>query len=239
MTAVTERVDTRKETSGPRVLLGGFVFFILAAVVVTVLYRTVPQGNAGDSPVDALVVLGTPAGLHGEVTPMQIWRVDEAVQEFRLGRAPRIVFAGGPTANRFVEAEVMATYARTLGVPDRAIFEERQSHTTLQNIANTTGLLRAHHWNSVEVISSRQHLARASVLLNKTGLSWRVHAAPTPGWNRTQIDIAYVEEAFGTAMMRVFGRHAEAVLHALASTQHGVAWCLRWVTYKFEALLGK
>src|SRR5579875_2420040 len=94
-----ERAETVKPSASRRVLVFGFTVLLLGAAAVALLYRTVPKGDAGDGPVDALVVLGTPAGLHGEINPMQVWRVDEAVREFRAGRAPRILFAGGAAGN--------------------------------------------------------------------------------------------------------------------------------------------
>jgi uncharacterized SAM-binding protein YcdF (DUF218 family) len=222
-----------------RVLLGGLSVLLLGSAMVAVLYLTVPKGNEGTGPVDALLVLGTPAGLHGEINPMQVWRVDEAVREYRRGVAPRILFAGGAAANKYVEADVMAGLAEQQGVPASAILRERRSHTTLENIFNSAEILRAHGWNSVEVVSSRQHLPRAAVLLEKTGLQWRVHAAPTPGWPRGQVASAWVEEAVGTAALRVFGRRSEPVLHALALLQHRIAWCVRWVVYRVEGRLAE
>ena len=114
MTAVAERVErveTPRRRVAPRAVLGGLSLLVLGAGTMATLYRNVPKGTAGDGPVDALVVLGTPAGLHGELTPMQIWRVNESVREFQRGRASHIVYTGGTTANRFVEAEVMTAYA--------------------------------------------------------------------------------------------------------------------------------
>ena len=235
MPVMVERVTARPRTRR-RVVLA---LLVAGAVAVWALYVTVPTGNEGDEPVDALVVLGTPAGFHGEMNPMQIWRVDEVVREWRAGRAPRIVFTGGASANRFVEAEVMARYARTLGVPDGAILEERRSRTTLENIQNGAAIVRAHGWTSVEVVSSRQHLARAAVMLERTGLRWRVHAAPTPGWPRDLVLISWVEEAVGTAGFRVFGPHAEPVLHVLAVVQQAIGWGVRSVYDKVEGWLGR
>ena len=168
---------------------------------------------------------------------MQRWRVDEAVREFRARRAPRIVFSGGPTSHGFTEAAVMARYARQQGGPAAAILLEGHSYTTLQNIAYSARLLQAHGWYSVEVISTPEHLPRAAVLLDKTGLSWRVRAAPTPGRSRIETSIAYGEEAFGTATMRVFGTAAEPVLHRLARSQYGVAYGVRWVAYRVKGWL--
>ncbi len=231
---VAERVAARRR---PRFVAG--MVACAGAAVVTSLYLTVPKGNEGTGPVDALVVLGTPANRHGHLTEMQGWRVDEALREFRAGKAPRIVFSGGPAANQFVEADVMAAYAQTQGIPSAAIFEERDSKTTIQNVANTSRLLEANGWHSVEVISTGEHLPRAAVLLEKTGLAWRVQAAPTPGRRRLATVGAYAEEAFGTAVLRVFGTRAEPVLHALAMTQHRITWCGRWVVYRVEDLLGR
>ena len=240
MTAVMEQVAVRQTVRRrPRWVLAGAGMLLMGAAFVYVLYVTVPKGNVGHGPVDALVVLGTPAGLHGELNPMQIWRVNEAIREYRAGRAPRVLFTGGPTANRFVEAEVMAAYARGQGLPSEVILTEDRSHTTMQNIANANEILRAHGWTSVEVISSAQHLPRAAVLLEKTGLRWRVHAAPTPGWSWDQIDSAYVDEAFGTAVLRIFGKRAEPVLHALAVMQAGTAWTVRWIVYRWEAWISR
>ena len=239
MTPVLERVEARRAAlRGRATLLAGAGCLLIAAAVVFGLYVTVPKGNEGSGPVDALLVLGTPTGFRGEINPMQIWRVDEAVREFRAGRAPRIVFAGGAAANRFVESDVMAQLAIDRGVPAEAIFRERRSHTTVENIFNSAALLQSHGWHSVEVISSRQHLPRAAVLLERTGLQWRVHAAPTPGWPETQVAVAWVEEAVGTAVLRVFGTRAEPVLHLLAVVQQRVAWAFRTVLYKIEGWLG-
>src|SRR5579875_3083854 len=129
--------------------------------------------------------------------------------------------------------------AERRGIPAGAILRERRSHTTLENIFNSAEILRAHGWNSVEVVSSRQHLPRAAVLLEKTGLQWRVHAAPTPGWPRGQVVTAWVEEAIGTAALRVFGRRSEPVLHALALLQHRALWCVRWVIYGVEGWMSR
>ena len=239
MMAVMETVERKRAVPRRRGLVPvGVGCLLVTAAVVFGLYVTVPKGNEGSGPVDALLVLGTPTGFQGEINPMQIWRVDEAVREFRAGRAPRMVFAGGAAANRFVESDVMAKLAMDRGIPAEAILCERQSHTTVENIFNSAALLRAHGWTSVEVISSRQHLPRAAVLLEHTGLQWRVHAAPTPGWPQGQVAASWVEEAIGTAALRVFGTRAEPVLHLLAVVQHTVAWCFRTAVYKVEGWLG-
>ncbi len=239
MAAVLERVEQSRSTAKPWRWLVPGAGLLVVATVVELLYVTVPRGNEGSGPVDALVVLGTPADLHGELTQMEQWRTDEAIREFKAGKAPRILFTGGPTTQQYVEADVMAAYAREEGVPEGAILEERRAMTTIQNVANTSAILKRHGWHSIEVVSTSEHLRRAAVLLGKTDLSWRVHVAPTPGRSRVQYAVGYAEEAFGTAVLRLFGTRAEPVLHLLARVQHRAAWCVRWIYYRMHAVPGR
>ncbi|MGI4755316.1 MAG: YdcF family protein [Janthinobacterium lividum] len=187
------------------------------AIVAT--YKTVPLGNAGTGPVDVLIVLGMPAKSDGSPSQAEIWRVSEAVNETKRGRAKYILLSGGAAANRFVEADVMARAAQQLGFPSEALLEERSSLTTLENIHNSQKIMTAHHWNRVEVISSPDHLPRASVILSRTNLQWRVHDAPTPGRGGVNRTIGYTKEAIATTIIRWFGNRAEPVIHFIA---HGV-----------------
>ena len=181
-----------------------------------------------------LLVLGSPTWIDGSLTANQRWRVDEAVREYRAGRAPRILFTGGQTSLYYVESDTMARYAMRQGIPPGAILEERASRTTLENIEDSQEILDAHGWNSVEVISSPEHLPRTALLLRTTHLLWRVHPAPTPGRSHIQRIAAYTEEAIGTTAFRLFGTGAEPVLHTFAVVQHRVAFGVRWVYFKLR-----
>jgi uncharacterized SAM-binding protein YcdF (DUF218 family) len=185
-------------------------------------YCTVPTRNNDDPLVDALLVLGTPTGRGGELTDPERWRIDEAVREYKAGRARNIVISGGPTSYGYVEARAMGQYAQSRGVPPEAVFEETHALTTLENIRNSQRILDAHGWRRVEVISSADHLPRAAVILQHTHLLWRVHASPTPGRSRLRSLGAYAEEAVGTTAIRLFGLGAEPVLHGFAEVQHRI-----------------
>ena len=192
---------------------------LLLVLVVVWGYRTVPRSNNNDPQEDALLVLGSPARKDGTVSAAERWRVDEAVREFRAGRAPQILFSGGAAANRFVEAQVMGAYAERQGVPASAVFEEGGSTTTVENVRNSLPILLGHGWRRVEVISSVEHLPRAALLLEGTPLLWRVHVAPTPGRSRAQLLGAKAEEAVGVTLMRIFGMRVEPILHRVDRMQ--------------------
>lgn len=193
------------------------VLLCLAAVAVFVVlsYCLAPTSNTALRHFDAILVLGAPADDDGGIGIEQKWRMDEAIREFRLRRADRMIVSGGAVFNRFVEASAMARYAEQNGIPAQAVVEEPGSRNTLENILNCEAIMDAHGWRSVEVVSSPEHLARAAVLLERTHLLWRTHAAPTPG--RGEYDIARhtVAEALATAGIRVFGTRIEPLLHRL------------------------
>lgn len=212
-------------------VLGTVAVAAVAAIVIPV-YLSVPLSNNRDPTVDCLLVLGSPTEIDGTLTESQRWRVDEAVREFRAGRAPCMLITGGMTSRNYIEAETMGSYAESLGVPPAAILEETHAKTTMENIRASQVLLDAHGWRRVEVISSPEHLPRASLLLAQSHLLWQMHAAPTPGRGLLHKASSFAEEAMGTAIMRLFGPRIEPVLHAAATLQHGTAFTVRWVWYK-------
>ena len=176
-----------------------------------------PRGTAGSGPVDALIVLGTPADSDGNPEPAMLDRVNEAVAEYERGAASRLVFSGGAAHNRFVEADVMARVAEADGVPQSAIYRERAAQDTIQNLCNSLAIARANGWRSVEVLSSPAHLPRVRMLLSASQIPWRVHAAPeteTPAWYR---ELAPPVELLKTVHFLVWSRWTESCLASVVT----------------------
>ncbi len=165
---------------------------------------------------------------------MQTWRVREAVAEYQRGAAAHVIFSGGPTANKFVEADVMSRKAVELGIPAGAISTERHSRTTIENVRGVSAIMLARGWTSAELISSPDHLHRIAVIVGPAPFRWRLHAAPTPGRGRIATAWAYAEEAAATLVLRTFGSAAEPVVHAVAVCEHGLFFLPRWVVWKLR-----
>jgi uncharacterized SAM-binding protein YcdF (DUF218 family) len=140
-------------------------------------YRA-PTSNTSLTRFDAIIVLGSPADRDGNPTPLQLSRVNEAVQEYERGVAPRLIFTGGPTRKRFVEAEVMARTARAEGIPDSAIVVEGQALDTIHNACYSVRIMRNRGWHSAEVVSAPSHLPRTGLIFSRMPIEWRTHAAP-------------------------------------------------------------
>jgi uncharacterized SAM-binding protein YcdF (DUF218 family) len=138
-----------------------------------------PTSNTALTRFDAIIVLGYPVDEDGNPTPTQLARVTEAVHEYVRGVAPRLIVTGGPAANHFVEAEVMARTAHAQGVPDSVIFIEPEAKDTIQNACYATRIMKMHNWSSAEIVSSESHLPRAAMIFSRLPLEWRMHAAPS------------------------------------------------------------
>lgn len=122
----------------------------LAALDVTTLSKT---GNC------AVLVPGYPSADDGTLSPVQQVRVEAGVTVYRARSCKKIVFSGGAVANAFIEAETMASFANTLGVPDQNIIIEGRSRNTWENIGCSLPYLK--NYGSILITSDILHALRA------------------------------------------------------------------------------
>ena len=191
------------------------ILFSFAIIVVLVLWAILarafaPTSNTARSRFDSLIVLGSPADGEGNPTPEQLARVTEAVHEYERGVAPRLIVTGGSTNHGFVEAQVMARTAEALGVPVSSIYQEAQALDTIQNACYSARIMKAHGWQSAEVISSGSHLPRAGLIFSRTALQWRTHpASPLEPENSLSRQGAEAMEILKTVRYLIYARWAD------------------------------
>lgn len=129
---------------------------------------------------DAIIVLGCPARDDGQPSSTMKARVKKAVELFYEGYAPTIIFSGAAVSNEFVEAEVMASYAKTLGVPESVLIRETEARDTIQNVRNSVKIMREYHWHSALVVTSPYHTRRTRELFSQLDVEIDVVAAEHP-----------------------------------------------------------
>lgn len=172
------KTRSRKRSLGPRLVAwgaaGGAVLFLWAAVV----RHFAPASNTHLNRFDVLIVLGGSSDRDGNPSPIELARVTEAVREYERGAAPRLIMTGGPNAEGYSEAAVMARTAEAQGVPASAIFLEPHATDTIQNACYSVRIMKAHGWDSAEVVSTASHLPRAGLIFSHTPIQWSTHAAP-------------------------------------------------------------
>jgi uncharacterized SAM-binding protein YcdF (DUF218 family) len=186
-----------------RLLAGLGLLILLFLPVLVATYVTVPTQNCNLSRFDTIVVLGTPTLEDGQPSPEERERVNEAVREFKAGRAEHIIFSGGATMKQFVEGQSMATLAETQGVPSSAIVLEDKARNTIQNIYFSNQIMQQKGWASAEVVSSPSHLPRTALILERYHFQWKEHASQWPpeyGWK--DIGGYYAGEIMKTFVLR-------------------------------------
>jgi uncharacterized SAM-binding protein YcdF (DUF218 family) len=172
--------------------------------------RLAPQGSTDQTRFDAIIVLGDPADADGNPTPIELARVTEAVREYERGVAAHLIFTGAAVKNQFVEAQVMARTAEAQGIPAPAVVVEPDARDTIQNACYSVRLMKAHGWESAEVVSSGWHVARAGLIFSRMPIAWRTHAAPPlePG-TEWRDDAAALIETLKTVRYLVWARPME------------------------------
>ena len=104
-------------------------------------------------------------------------RVGRAVQLYRDGLAPAIVFSSGYVF-ALREAEVMKAIAVANGVPADAVFLEEAAANTYENVTHSKRILDEHGWTRVLLVSSPYHMRRAVSTWRK--VAPEVSVIPTP-----------------------------------------------------------
>jgi len=87
-------------------------------------------------------------------------RIMHALQIYRAGKAPLIVYSGG-NADPLLE----------LGVPRAALILDTESRNTRENAINTAAIFRAHGWRSGILVTSAAHMPRALAAFQRVGLN--------------------------------------------------------------------
>lgn len=117
-------------------------------------------------PADAIVVFAGGAGESGTAGGGYQERVRSAVDLFRAGMAPLVVFSSGYLFD-FREAEVMRDLAVSQGIPPESIKLELRASSTYDNVVFTAEIVRALGADEVLLVSSPFHMRRALLTWQK------------------------------------------------------------------------
>ena len=128
---------------------------------------------------DAIVVFAGGVGESGEAGGGYQERVKQAVDLYRAGYAPRMIFSSG-FVFAFQEAEVMKSLAVANGVPESAILLETQAANTRDNVVLSDRILHANGWRSILLVSSPYHMRRALLTWRRAAPDVEVTPAPVP-----------------------------------------------------------
>jgi uncharacterized SAM-binding protein YcdF (DUF218 family) len=120
---------------------------------------------------DAILVFGARAYANGEPSDALEDRILTAIELYKQGLAPRLIFSGGPGDGAWSEAAVMRRIAIKKGVPESAITLDDQGLTTEASVRNTARLLAGSTRQSVLAVSHAWHLPRVKLRCEREGLT--------------------------------------------------------------------
>lgn len=122
-------------------------------------------------PASAIVVLGA-AQYVGRPSPVLRARLDHAIELWKRGLAPRIIFTGGfGDHDTTSEAAVGQRYAISRGVPPRAILIENSGRSTAASLQQVAVLMEAEPSRDVILVSDPFHMLRLSILARRYGMT--------------------------------------------------------------------
>lgn len=120
---------------------------------------------------DVIVVLGAKVyrGKKRVIpSPELLARLAYGFEIYREKKLPVIVCGGRPGV-KLSEAEVMASFLRKLGLPERMIIIEKRSANTWENALNATSIMKSRGWRRVVLVTSAYHMKRAVACFEKQG----------------------------------------------------------------------
>ncbi|MGR9052328.1 MAG: YdcF family protein [Gammaproteobacteria bacterium] len=157
--------------------------------------------SAAQSEPCLVLVLGFPSLMNGSPHPLQRFRVESGVDVYRRLHCRGIVLSGGAAHNRFVEAETMATVARSLGVPKRDILLESQARNTWENIGCSKRLRQTGERLLIVSDSLHVHRAKRYACRQSSELCAKAYAVGfDPPWSLAGWKVAVAVNELATAL---------------------------------------
>jgi len=135
---------------------------------------------------DVAIVLGA-AAYGDKPSPVFEQRIAHAVDLYRKGTVKKIILTGGyGDGAQFSESEVARRYAIEQGVPERDLFLEKKSRTTLDNLRMARDLMKEHGCRDALIVSDPLHMERAAWMMQDLGVTaWR---SPTQTTRYTSLE---------------------------------------------------
>lgn len=193
-----KRQGTKRRLHGLRVV--GSLLLVGLISLAVLLVRIYLDGQRDErAPADVIIVLGA-AQYDGRPSRVLQARLDHALELYRAGFAPYLLFTGGKRpGDRFTEAEAGEAYARAHGVPEGAIFVEKTGRTTWQSLQASADILRHAKLRSAILVSDPFHALRLRRMARD--LSMRALVSPA---NHSRIQSRYAKAHFILREMGIY-----------------------------------
>ncbi len=138
----------------------------VACTAGTILFH---RSGTSDGTAECAIVFGAAVRGTDVAGPGINRRINTAVRLYQEKKVQRLILSGGRGSDtQESEAAVMQRLALDAGVPLSALSLEEDSHSTLENLANSKPLLA--DCDSIVGVSDGYHLARIEMLADRVGM---------------------------------------------------------------------
>ena len=137
------------------------------------------QENVKASPVIVVLYSGYGDAVENGLDRYSLQRLQKAVQLWKRGFAPFLMFSGGGAdkrGNGHPGAQRMALEAGTRGIPAERMIVEHGSKDTRHNVLNSSSILRERGWDALILVTNDFHMKRAVNLFKEKG--FQTYPAP-------------------------------------------------------------
>lgn len=141
------------------------IILLICILIILLPLLYFPKCKHQEGYVDCLIVLGCPTYENGEMSITQKLRVEKAANVIQKYHIPVCILTGGAAHNEYSEARIMANYLKTL-VDVKVILEDK-STTTYENMKYCQMLCSRNHYDTIGVLTSKYHSARAYAMSKK------------------------------------------------------------------------
>jgi len=164
-----------------RILLWSSILLGIPLIWITSVAISIVRAGAlnPEARADVAIVLGA-AVWGAEPSPVFAARIDHAIWLFEQGQVKRLIFSGGKSdGDRLSEAEAGQNYAFSKGVPQTAIYMEKTSTSTYENLSNASKIMQRLGVRRAVIVSDPYHLLRAGLMADRIGIVHELSPTPT------------------------------------------------------------
>lgn len=129
---------------------------------------------------DCIIVCGYPANVDGSISEIMKTRVIKAIQLYQDNKSDVIIFSGGSVHNQFVEADIMADYAKIYKIEEKRIIRETRAISTYHNLLYCKRIMNKYSFSSCLVVTNGWHLRKANHYARKNNLDYVMVKADNP-----------------------------------------------------------
>lgn len=152
---------------------------------------------------EVIVVLGGGIDRGRFLSQQSVRRLLRGAQLYYAGWAPKILFAGGDTAQIGIpEALVFAQEARKLRIPEQDILVEKKAQNTREQVLEIKNMAAKNKWQNLLIVTSYIHMKRT--LLAFENLGFKVYPAPADPYEKYARNALVRLQVFGQ-IIREYG----------------------------------